>query len=378
MRQLIGSKVRKLNPIDFGPGAPVRVIGNIGTTQATDTIEEEIIKAKAALKAGADIITDHSLAGKIADINYALINSISCPISSVSVYEAYVKARLENKAVFSPERAIEIFQQQASRGLDLITVHATILTEDLPLLTHSNRLIPSTSRGGMMIADLMLENRIENPYWTFFNDILKIAKEYGTTISLGTAFRPASIIDAPDFLYQRELQRMAELIKAAIDSKVSIMVEGIGHARLDIIPKLVTEAKSICLGAPYRVLCVACDSALYRDHIASAIASSVAVAAGADLISAVSRSEHIGRPNVDDIVEAVETAKIAAHCGDIVRSNNIRLDEDVSRARGQTTCLAKGTIGILARDDNSLDDYCTMCGQYCALRIMRNLIKRYG
>ena len=118
---------------------------------------------------------------------------------------------------------------------------------------------------------------------------------------------------------------------------------------------------------------VACDSAIYRDHIASAIASAVAVASGADVIGAVSRSEHVGRPSTEDVIEAVETAKIAAHCGEIVRRNDSHLDDRISMARSQTSCLARGVQAILPRKEEPPDYVCTMCGPYCALKIMRRI-----
>jgi thiamine biosynthesis protein ThiC len=130
---------------------------------------------------------------------------------------------------------------------------------------------------------------------------------------------------------------------------------------------------SICREVPYRVLCVACDSAIYRDHIASAIASAVSVANGADLINAVTRSEHIKQPSKEDIIEAIETAKIAAHCGEIVRRRDVVLDESISKNRGSTSCLAKGTQAILPRRESESDDPCSMCGECCALKIMQKI-----
>ena len=372
----IGSNVRNIDRIDCGLGAPVRVIANIGVTFETDSIDKELDKAKRAFEAGADIVTDHSVAGDIESIHKRLLSAFRCPISTVSIYEAYVNAKLKNKGYFDPDNAIKTFEKQASEGFDLITLHATILKEDLPRIAHSKRIIPIASRGGTMMADLMIENNIENPYWTYFEDILEIAKKYRTSLSLGTAFRPASILDLPDFLYKVEIKRMGALVKKALKNNVGIMVEGIGHARLDYIPRMVKEAKRITYGVPYRVLCVACDSALYRDHIASAIASAVAVAAGADVISAVTRSEHVRRPTINDVIEAVETAKIAAHCGDIVRRGNLQIDKEISIRRNKTTCLARGAPTLLQRPKELVKDYtCTMCGPYCALRIMRKIKK---
>jgi len=373
----IGSKVREISSLNCGKANPVRIIANIGTTLDTDTIEGELTKANAAIQAGADIITDHSVGGDIKKIHQSLIDIIPSTLSTVSVYQAYVEAKKERDECFREHEALLKFEEQASLGFDLITIHATVLREDLPYIAHSSRLIPATSRGGMMVCDSMMENNIENPYWTHFRDILKIAQKYGTTISLGTTFRPASILDLPDYLYKKELERMAKLVGIALNNGVGIMVEGIGHASLDVIPHIVRDAKKMCKGVPYRILSTACDTALNFDHIASAIASATAVASGADVISAVSRAEHVRQPTAEDIVEAIETARIAAHCGDIVRRRDIIFDKEISKMRGQSICNPKGASAILKLKDNRMRNDCTMCGSYCALKIMQKIKKQY-
>ncbi len=337
----VGSKIRKRKPLACGANFPVRIIANIGTTQKNDTFEKELEKAEAACIAGADIIGDHSLSGDISKIHSNLLENIERPLATVSIYQTYIETKKNKPNFFNPKKVIQSFEEQASLGFDLINIHATILREDIGRIATSKRLIPSTSRGGMMMADMMIENNMENPYWLHFESILDIAKDCGTTLSLGTSFRPGSILDVPDNLYEIELLRMGTLVKRAINCGVGIMIEGIGHARIDIIPQIIRNAKFICSEVPYRVLCVACDSALYRDHIASAIASAVSVANGADLINAVTRSEHIRQPSKGDIIEAIETAKIAAHCGEIVRGRGVFLDESISKKRGSASCLAK-------------------------------------
>lgn len=375
---LIGSKIRKTKGLTCGRGFPVRIIANIGTAQEKDTIEKELEKAEAAYGAGADIVTDNSLSGDIYRLHSNLLETIECQISTVPIYQTYIDMKKNKPNYHNFKRAIKIFEEQAALGFDLLTIHATILREDIKHIAISRRLIPSTSRGGMMMADMMIENSVENPYWLYFDNILDIAKEYGTTLSLGTSFRPGSIFDVPDYLCEIELSRMGILVEKAVDCGVSIMIEGIGHTRLDLIPEIIRSAKSICRGVPYRVLCVACDSAIYRDHIASAIASSVAVANGADLISAITRSEHIRQPTKEEIIEAIETAKIAAHCGEIVRREDTAIDELISKKRGLASCLAKGVQAILPRSDCDSDSPCNICGEYCALKIMQKIKTNKG
>jgi phosphomethylpyrimidine synthase len=351
----------------------VRIIANTGTSRPGDSIHKEILKAKSAYEAGANIITDHSITGNIRDVHKALLKELPCPISTVSIYNTYIEYKQGHSRPFDPLILIKEFEKQADIGFDLITIHSTILKEDISKISRSQRIIPTTSRGGMMVADIIVDNDIENPYWTYFDRVLDIAKSCHTTISLGTTFRPGSILDTPDDLFNIEIARMGVLVERAIKKGVGIIVEGIGHARMDLIPDYVMQAKEICHAVPYRVLSVACDSSLGRDHISSAIASAISVASGADLISAVSRKEHLGQPEIEDIVEAVETAIIAGHCGDIVRRKDLVLDKEISEARAKSYCFAPGTKTLMIKEVRINNSTCSMCGPTCALEIMRKM-----
>ena len=60
----------------------------------------------------------------------------------------------------------------------------------------SQRIIPCTSRGGTMVLENIKKTGSENFYYTYFDEILDIAKVYNVAISLGAIFRPANIYDA--------------------------------------------------------------------------------------------------------------------------------------------------------------------------------------
>ena len=228
-----------------------------------------------------------------------------------------------------------------------------------------------------MVLENMLKTGEDNYYFTYFDEILQIAKEYGVTISLGSVFRPASINDAinSNSKYWDEVNKNASLAKRAREMDVNCMVEGIGHCPINLIPEIVKKSKQICDNIPYRVLSVSTDSALGFDHVASAIASSVAAMAGADFITAVSRSEHLGLPSVEDLREAVISAKIAAHAGYIARTGDISLDLKMASARSELGCRGSISAGIVPKmTEEALLSHklsegkkCTMCGEFCAL-----------
>jgi phosphomethylpyrimidine synthase len=172
-----------------------------------------------------------------------------------------------------------------------------------------------------------------------------------------------------------EMTRMAELVKQAQEKNIGIVVEGIGHAPINKIPQIITKSKEICYNAPYRVLTVATDIALGYDHISSAIASAVAVYNGANMITCVSRSEHIGLPSENDLLEAVISSRIAAHCGYSARTNDFSKDMEMSKARNIIGCYGQieaaiyphGAEEAIRKNKFDNEKSCSMCGAFCAL-----------
>ena len=380
----IAGNVRNVTPIYVGQDYEPIVIASVGSSNINDSLALEVEKAKKAVELGASIVTDHTLLDDLEYVQETIAQVVTVPFSTISVYEAAVKSRKTNKIIHSQEM-INIIENQARRGIDILTLHATAFKSDVNLLKKTQRIIPCTSRGGTMMLEILSVSGEENPYWTYFDDILDIAKKYNITLSLGTCFRPASVYDCANNneLYFIEMQRMGELVQRANNKSVGVIIEGIGHAPLNYIGKIIQKTKELCLNAPYRVLTVATDIALGYDHIASAIASANAVYHGADMVTCVSRSEHIGLPSIDDLSEAVIAAKIAVHSGYSARTNDFQQDKNMSVARNQLGCggqieaaiYPKGALEAL-RNKKYVDGKkeCGMCGEFCALDANERLI----
>ncbi len=376
----ISSSVRGVKPIYMGDDCFPIIFSNIGMSTECDSFSRELSKVRAVVAGGADAVSDLTLIGDIEDEQKRMLESVSVPFASVAAYEAFSKAR-GSEGKIRAEDFIRVFEKQAERGVDIITLHATVFSSDNEELGRGKRIIPCTSRGGAMMLELMRKGGYENPFYTYFDDIISVCKKYGTCISLGPTYRPGSVVDAEfsDNPHFTELYRMAKLAKKATDAGVGIAVEGIGHAPLDKIPDLVKEAKRITGNVPYRVLNVATDIAIGFDHVSSAIGSSVAVQYGADSITAVTRSEHLGIPTEVDLVEAVRSAKVAAYCGYSARTGIRKRDEEMSRARAERGCIGCSEAALFPElvseyiEKNGIekkDASCTMCGDCCPFVIL--------
>ncbi|MBQ6905745.1 MAG: phosphomethylpyrimidine synthase ThiC [Clostridia bacterium] len=380
---LLGGKLRGVSPIDIGENAKPIIfthVGIISEFQTKEELDEAIeIEAKKALRAielGADAICDVSTNSNMALLHERLARVLDVPFGVVSVYETFVRTKKEYLSV-SKESFFRDLEAQLRRGADLLTLHATVFRDDRSLFQGSGRIIPSTSRGGMMMLELLEAAELENPYYTYFDDILKLCIEYGASISLAPMFRPASVVDARegDTLHVLELTRMAELVKMAAKSGVTIMIEGIGHASLVDIPRLVSKAKELCPEAAYRIMPVATDVAIGFDHISSAIAAATAIQHGADSITCVTRKEHIGIPSFEDTEEGVISAIIAAHIGYSARTGDLERDRRMSSERFKKGCLGDVEAALFPTEiykELADERVCSMCGEYCPLKKQRN------
>ena len=360
-----------------GEESPTLIIGSIGTSDEGDSIDKEIEKARVAESLGADVVTDHSFYGDIPAYHKELTRNLSILVSSVGCYE--FAARHQGHGWRNKDKidAIRILEEQVDRGIDMITVHASLKASHLAILTSTKRLIPTTSKGGGIVASYMRSTHRENPYYEYFDDILRIFHDANVTLSLGTTFRPATVCDSWDDLMATEIETMAELTARALEKGVATMVEGFGHASLAAIPTYIKLTKSYCYGVPYRILPMATDTALGFDHISGAIATAAAVAAGADAVTCMSRAEHIGLPREEDIREAVISARIASHCGELVKLGDYSKDYQMSRTRWGQGCKGDWTAAVYpegAREalnsHNRLNDQliqCGMCGDFCGI-----------
>jgi phosphomethylpyrimidine synthase len=373
----IGSNLRDRPRTKCGAGAPTLVIASVGTSSDTDDLADELAKVRAAVRAGAQAVTDHSFFGNFAGLHKQIAATEDVILSAVTCYEFAASYSRGDWAGAAASSAIDVLEDQVSRGIDMITVHASVRKQDLALLSESTRLIPTTSKGGGIVSNYVRHTGLENPYYEHFDDVLRILRSHGVVLSLGTALRAASVCDHWDQSMATELTVMSELVERSLAAGVAVMVEGLGHAPMDAIPTYVQLTKAHCHGVPYRVLPMATDRALGFDHISGAIGTAVAVAAGADAVTAMSRSEHIGLPSIDDTVEGVVAARIGAACGELVKLRDFREEEQMSRTRWARGCKGDWTAAIYPIGAESelakrgrLDDQmiqCRMCGEYCGI-----------
>jgi phosphomethylpyrimidine synthase len=369
----------------IGKGLRTKVNANIGTSPKIANIRNELKKLKAAEEAGADTVMDLSIGGDIRRIRRRILQETRLPLGIVTIYPAALQAVKKKGFMYKMTKKdiLEAFAEQANDGVDFITVHAGVTQRIIEILKKKGRMTGVVSRGGAFLIDWMIQNKEENPLYTEYDEILKIALEYDVTLSLGDGLRPGSLADATDEAQVEELITLGKLAERAKKTGVQVMIEGPGHIPLDEIEKNVKLEKKFCQGAPFYVLGpLTTDVASGYDHIVGAIGGALAAWKGADFLCYVTPAEHLRLPTTQDFCEGVIVTSIAAHSSDIAKGiKGVKeWDDEMSRARGDLKWrkminLALDTKKAKRYHPSLKEDTCTMCGKYCAIKKVKEYFK---
>ena len=381
---------KRLDPMAIGAVAKVKINANIGSSAVEANLDEELSKLHNAVHYGADTVMDLSTGGDIDAIREAIIDASPVPVGTVPIYQAVEAAR--SVEALTADDLLDMIDHQARQGVDYVTVHCGILREHVPLAL--GRVTGIVSRGGSLLAYWMMHHNRQNPLYTHFDRILEIARAYDVTLSLGDGLRPGSLADATDKAQLAELVTLGELTARAWAQDVQVMIEGPGHIPMHQIEVNVRLEKELCHEAPFYTLGpLVTDVAPGYDHITSAIGAAMIGWFGADMLCYVTRKEHLGLPNPEEVREGVIAYKIAAHAADLARRRPAARDRDdaLSRARyafdwNEQFRLALDPERARELHDEALPaeyfksaEFCAMCGpKFCSMHITREIERKLG
>jgi phosphomethylpyrimidine synthase len=373
----------------IGEGMSTKVNVNVGTSKDYVNPEEEVEKAKVAVKYGADTIMDLSTGGNLDETRRTILKEVNVPVGTVPIYQAALGKAGERAVVdMSPDDMFNAVRKHAKDGVDFVTIHAGVNQNSLERLRRSERILDVVSRGGAFLVAWMIHNEQENPFYEEYDYLLEIAKEYELTLSLGDGMRPGCISDASDRAKYMETIVLGELVEQARKEGVPAMVEGPGHVPLDEIEASVKTIKHVTDFAPLYLLGpLVTDIAPGYDHFVSAIGGAIAGMYGADFLCMVSPSEHLALPSVNDIKEGTIVTKIAAHAADLVkegqRERSRLLDDEMAHARKNLDWKKQLEIAInpeearrIRNSRPSESDACSICGDLCAIKMVKEFLKR--
>ncbi|MBF0606292.1 MAG: phosphomethylpyrimidine synthase ThiC [Magnetococcales bacterium] len=380
---------KTVKTIGIGKGLKTKVNASIGTS--TDIIDTamEIEKAQTAEKYGADTIMDLSVGGNIAEIRRAVMDSVTLPVGTVPLYEAFAIAAERHGSItkMTEELLWEVIERQCGEGVSFMAVHCGINRLTLEVLKKQHyRYGGLVSKGGACMVAWMQYNDKENPLYAKFDRVAEILNRYDVVLSLGNGFRAGAIHDATDRVAIEELIINCEFAEIGRTMGCQTMVEGPGHIPINEIEANIILAKKMSAEAPFYMLGpITTDIAPGYDHITSAVGAALSASYGADFLCYVTPAEHLGLPFAEDVREGVIAAKIAAHIGDMVKLSDTDRDKTISKARRdmdwntqfKLAIDPERAVAIRDKRNNNTGRTCTMCGRFCANDILQGVFEKH-
>jgi phosphomethylpyrimidine synthase len=380
------SPYRQVKICGIGEGLRTKVNASIGTSTDIVNIPMEIEKAKAAERAGADTLMELSTGGDFVDIRRQIIANTSLSVGSVPLYQAFIEAARKDGAVVNMQ-ADDLFRitaEQAKLGTNFMAIHTGINWETVKRLRNQGRHGGLVSRGGAFMTAWMIHNEQENPLYAEFDYLLEIMKEHEVTLSMGNGMRAGAVHDATDRAQIQELLINAELADKAHAEGVQVIVEGPGHIPIDEIETNVVLQKRVTNRKPFYMLGpLVTDIAPGYDDRVAAIGAAISSSYGADFICYVTPAEHLALPTVEEVFEGVISSRIAAHVGDMIKLKKRDADLEMGHARRDLDWERQFQVAMnperarAIRDERmpADTDGCTMCGDYCAIKIVNRHFK---
>jgi len=376
------SPYRNVKICGIGEGLRTKVNASIGTSSDIVDIDMEVEKARQAELAGADTLMELSTGGDLTAIRKSVVAATTLSVGSVPLYQAFIEAARKDGAVvhMKEDDLFRITAEQAKLGTNFMAIHTGINFETIKRLKNQGRHGGLVSRGGAFMTAWMLHNEKENPLYSEFDYLLEIMKEHEVTLSMGNGMRAGAVHDATDRAAIQELLINAELADKAHAEGVQTIVEGPGHIPLDEIEANVVLMKRVTNNKPFYMLGpLVTDIAPGYDDRVAAIGAAISSSLGADFICYVTPAEHLALPTVEEVYEGVMSSRIAAHVGDMIKLKKTRnADLEMGHARRDLDWTRQFQVAMnparakAIRDERSPadTDACTMCGDYCAIKIV--------
>jgi len=371
---------RNARLIPIGEGCRVKVNVNIGTSQGRCDPDLEMVKAAAAIDAGADALMDLSTAGDLREMRRKIL-SLDIPVGTVPIYEAVRRAG--SAADLTADILFSVIREQARQGVDFMTLHSGVNLDAFEALRLDPRTLGVVSRGGAFHVAWMAATGEENPLAKEFDYLLEILAEEDVTLSLGDGMRPGALVDASRLAKTTEYLTLGRQARIALNAGVQRMIEGPGHIPIHEVAWNVKVIKEVTDHAPLYLLGpLVTDIATGYDHVVGAIGGAIAASAGADFLCMVSPAEHLALPDEREIIEGTRVARIAAHVGDISRRGGVAgcpEEERMAIARrdldweGQYAEMLFPDHARAIHDRDTERETCSMCGDLCAVKMVREI-----
>lgn len=354
-------------PVCIGEDFLLKVNLNIGISKEIDYNNEiEKINKIINLDYRPDSIMDCSIIKTSTPIWKYLIENFDGAVGALPHYMVFDK-----KHGININELLNLIIDMGKNGISFITLHPTA-NLDLFHIAKNDRTIPITSRGGyVLLKDQLINKRANNIIAENFEELMKIFKKYNIVLSVGSAFRPATIHESLDECQLREIELQKYYINIAKKLGVKVMMEGVGHISLDRIEKYADLIRDH--NAPLMPLGpMVSDEIIGFDHVNNALgALSLANTGVVGMINCVTREEHTGKiPDINSLIEGLKTSRVVAHCYNITKFSQYKEKTEIiglKRAKNRTCVQTGGIFNYLNIDEMEINN-CSRCSYECPLK----------
>ncbi|WP_433574196.1 phosphomethylpyrimidine synthase ThiC [Nocardia brasiliensis] len=338
-----------------------------------DTDRKAIIETMAViLAARPDAVMDLTTNPEGVALRTDLKEIVGVPLGACLTYDLFADSRKK----LSRNEFLAEFELGLADGVDFVLIHAGTNPELAQMSEKSDRIMPTTSRGGGLINRYMRTHGCDNPLLEHFDGILEICRRREVVLDLGDIYRPGATADAGDELKWAEIELLSTLRQQALDAGVQVLCESGGHIPLHRIPELIPAYKERLGGAPLWLAGpMVIDSGVTLDDVVNVLGVAAAGQCGGDMFASITRTEHYAMPTAPDTATSVRMIRAAIAALDLVRGWEPEIAEQraISVARRandwdaqQIHALYPGLAGNAFLEHGLRKGQpCTICGNLC-------------
>ncbi len=372
LRSEASRHMTNFRPLLVGSGTRRKIAGLIGLGPRDRDRQAIVDSMSVILAARPDAVMDLTTNPEGVALRADLKEIVGIPLGACLTYDLFADPRKR----LSHNEFVEKFELGLAPGVDFVLIHAGINPVLAEVSEKSARIMPTTSRGGGLIARYMRTHRCENPLIEYFDDILDICRRREVVLDLGDIFRPGATADAGDELKWREIRLLAELREQALAYGVQVLCESGGHIPLHRIPELISAYKEALGGAPLWLAGpMVVDNAVTLDSIVNTIGVAAAGQFGGDMFASITQVEHYAMPGATDTAEAIRNVRVAITALEVAFGNPVEVAKQraISVARRandweiqQGHALYPDLAGnVFIQHGLRKGAPCTICGSLC-------------
>jgi len=382
---------RCLDPEGVGSMLRTKINVNLGVSRDCKDYDIEMKKVMSAVDMGAEAIMDLSSHGNTQPFRRKLTEECPAMIGTVPVYDSVIHYQRDLDTLTAKD-FIDVVRLHAQDGVDFVTLHCGITRKTIDQIRRHKRKMNIVSRGGSIMAQWSMIHEQENFLYSHWDEICSILAAYDIAVSIGDGLRPGSVADANDFAQLAELEVQGDLTMRAWKAGVQVMNEGPGHVPMHLIGENMSKQLEWCMEAPFYTLGpLVTDIAPGYDHITGAIGGAIIGQLGCAMLCYVTRKEHLGLPDREDVREGVVTYKLAAHAADLAKGHPSAQwrDNALAQARFEFRWEDQFNLSLDPQKARSFHDltlphanakkahFCSMCGpDFCAMRLSQDVRRR--